>query len=135
MERNLPLSSDSTTQVGSLAQITNEAFELFAINYPFWNHNLTPDQVIAKKRLWANRLQRFTAEQINEAMDEAIATIGDKSGPTMEQFLGIAHSLRRQRKRTDENDRIAHEKGYESWDALCRDQQIGIYQHTGRDLV
>ena len=134
-----PYQNDSKTLAGSnpveVGKIVNGIFEVFLINYPFWNHGLTEDQINAKKRLWISRLQRFSGQAINEAVDEVIDVIGDKSGPTMKQFLDIAHSMRRAKNRTAENDAIAHAKGYDSWDELCREQKIGVYWDSSSDLV
>jgi len=124
---NLPSKNGSTIQAGWTGNVTNGLFEVFALNYPFWNHELTDEQVAAKKRLWATRLQNFTPEAVNEAVNEIVASHPDKSGPTLATFLDIATSLRRARQRESDNDRIAQARGYESWDALCRDQRIGIY--------
>ena len=131
--KQVTLENESQTQTG-IALTTNALFELFAVAYPFWNHGLTDDQIKAKKRLWAMRIARFTPEQINQVVDEVVDIVGDKSGPTIEQFLDVANSLRRQRERAAENDRVAREKGYESWDALCRDQGIGVYYEKGTEV-
>jgi hypothetical protein len=62
-------------------------FEAFKLNYPFWNHALGDDHVRAKKRMWGESLEAIDDDRVRQAMAQCIQNFGDKSGPTIEQFM------------------------------------------------
>jgi hypothetical protein len=128
---NLPSKNDYSIQAGEVPQevklIANGMFEAFAINYPFWNHGLLDEQVLAKKRLWSSRLVRFGEDEIARATNIVLDTIGDKAGPVLEQFLEIVHAERRAQKRKQADDEMARDKGFRDYDHLCQVNKIGRY--------
>lgn len=68
-------------------ELTNEVFEFFKLNYPFFNMGLTDEQIKFKKMQWASRIQAHPADKVREAMNRTIESLDDKGGPNIANFM------------------------------------------------
>lgn len=62
-------------------------FELFALNYQYWQYNKTEQELNAAKMLWLSNLKHVSLERCDEAANRAIKIY--KAPPAISEFLAL----------------------------------------------
>jgi len=71
----------------------NKLFNELSGEFAFFLHGLNETQVAEKKRRWAYNLRHVPPDQVDKAMKTCLREFGEKSGPTLSQFLSYCKRM------------------------------------------